>query len=140
VAGEPLARAICEDGQVTTPLPIRLAGYGAATGVGALAWAALVEPRLFTLRQYALPVLPQGAQPLRVLQVSDLHMVPGQRAKQEWVRSLASLQPDLVINTGDNLSHLRAVPAALDALAPLLDRPGVFVMGSNDYYAPTPKN
>lgn len=125
---------------MTTPLPLRLAAYGAATGGAALAWATLVEPRLFALRRYALPVLPRGSRPLRVLQVSDIHMVPGQRAKQEWIRSLAALEPDLVVNTGDNLSHLRAVPPALEALTPLLERPGVFVMGSNDYFAPTPKN
>lgn len=125
---------------MTTSLPVRLAAYGAATGGAALAWAALVEPRLFALRRHTLPVLPHGARPVRVLQVSDIHMVPGQRAKQEWIRSLAALEPDLVVNTGDNLSHLEAVPEALAALAPLLERPGVFVMGSNDYYAPTPKN
>jgi hypothetical protein len=28
----------------------------------------------------------------------------------------------------------------LDALGPLLDVPGVFVLGSNDYYAPTLRN
>jgi hypothetical protein len=45
-----------------------------------------------------------------------------------------------VIDTGDNLAHPGAVPYALDALGPLLDRPGAFVLGSNDYWAPRPKN
>lgn len=112
----------------------------AAAGAAALAWGTLVEPRLFTLRRYALPVLRPGSLPVRVLQLSDIHMVPGQRTKAEWIRGLAALEPDLVVNTGDNLSHLQAVPHALEALKPLLERPGVFVMGSNDYYAPTPKN
>ena len=31
---------------------------------------------------------------------------------------------------GDNLAHVEAVPAVLDALGPLLERPGAFVMGS----------
>jgi predicted MPP superfamily phosphohydrolase len=61
-------------------------------------------------------------------------MVPGQRRKQKWLRSLAQLQPDLVVNTGDNLSHPDAVGPVLDALEPLLRIPGVFVFGSNDYY------
>lgn len=119
---------------------VRTLGGAAALGGAALAWGTLVEPRLFTLRRYALPALPAGADPLRVLQVSDIHMVPGQDRKVAWIRDLAALQPDLVVNTGDNLSHLEAVPHALEALAPLLERPGVFVMGSNDYYAPRPKN
>ena len=86
------------------------------------------------------PVLAPGQRPLRVLHVSDLHLVPTQRRKIEWVRALAGLEPDLVVDTGDNLAHLDAVPAVLDALGPLLERPGAFVMGSNDYYAPMLKN
>lgn len=126
---------------MTVPLPAaRLLACTAAAGGAALAWGTLVEPRLFALRRYTLPVLAPGSHPLRVLQLSDIHMVPGQSAKQEWIRSLAALEPDLVVNTGDNLSHLGAVPEVLATMAPLLERPGVFVMGSNDYYAPTPKN
>ena len=75
-----------------------------------------------------------------VLQVSDLHITPGQDAKRAWVRSLASLEPDFVVNTGDSLSHRDAVPEVLDALGPLLDRPGAFVLGSNDYFSPGLKN
>jgi predicted MPP superfamily phosphohydrolase len=109
-------------------------------GAGALAWAAAYEVRAFRLRRVRVPVLRAGAAPLRVLHVSDLHLVPGQRRKIEWVRGLAALEPDLVVDTGDNLAHVEAVPAALEALAPLLERPGAFVLGSNDYYAPRPKN
>jgi predicted MPP superfamily phosphohydrolase len=77
---------------------------------------------------------------IRWLHISDLHMLPGQRSKQRWVAELDELNPDLVVNTGDNLAHHQAVPAVLRALGPLLNRPGVFVFGSNDYYAPRPKN
>lgn len=87
------------------------------------------------------PVLPDGAPDLRVLHVSDLHLVPSQRRKIEWVRSLAALEPDLVVDTGDNLAHVDSLDPLLHALGPLLDgTPGMFVMGSNDYYAPRPKN
>ena len=110
-----------------------------AAGVAALGYA-LVEARMFTLRSFTLPVLPTGAAPLRVLCVSDLHLVPRQRSKAAWLRSLATLEPDLVVSTGDNLASMDAVPAALQAYGELLDRPGVFVLGSNDYWAPKPKN
>ncbi|HEX7188213.1 MAG TPA: metallophosphoesterase [Actinomycetes bacterium] len=122
------------------PWPLSLVGYGAAAGVACLAWGAGYEVRSFRLRRVEVPVLSPGSRPLRVLHVSDLHMTPGQRSKREWVRSLAGLEPDLVIDTGDNLGHREAVPAVLDALGPLLERPGAFVMGSNDYYEPTFKN
>ena len=92
------------------------------------------------LRELDLAVLPVGADPIRVLHISDIHMAPGQRAKSSWVRGLARLRPDLVINTGDNLGHVDAIPAALEALNPLLDFPGVFVNGSNDYRSPTARN
>lgn len=77
---------------------------------------------------------------LRVLHISDLHFAPGQKNKVAFIRQLAELEPDLVINTGDNLGHKDAVSAALNALSPLLELPGVFVNGSNDYRAPKPKN
>jgi predicted MPP superfamily phosphohydrolase len=85
-------------------------------------------------------VLPHGAASLRVLHISDIHLVPRQSRKIRWIRSLAALDPDLVINTGDNLADLKAVPAVLRALEPLLEVPGVFVLGSNDYFAPTLRN
>ncbi|RZS41315.1 putative MPP superfamily phosphohydrolase [Herbihabitans rhizosphaerae] len=109
-------------------------------GAAAVAYAAGIERRRWTLREASLPVLPAGARPLRILHLSDLHMMPGQQSKQRWVAELDRLDPDLVVNTGDNLAHRSAVPSVLRALGPLLNRPGVFVFGSNDYYAPKPKN
>ena len=75
-----------------------------------------------------------------MLHLTDLHLTPADRARVEWVRGLAALEPDLVVDTGDNLAAVDAVPTALEALGPLLDRPGAFVLGSNDYYGPVPKN
>lgn len=115
-------------------------GALAALGATGLAYAGIVERNWFALRSVEVPVLPAGARPIRILQVSDLHFVPGQDRKQAWVRDLARLEPDLVINSGDNLSHMRAVPPVLRALEPLMDFPGVFVLGSNDIYAPRLKN
>ncbi len=117
-------------------LPLALVALGAA-GLG---YAAGYEVRSFRLRRVEVPVLPPDQRPLRVLHISDIHLTPQQHKKLEWLRSLASLEPDLVVNTGDNLAHHHAVEPLLDALDPLLERPGVFVFGSNDYYAPRPRN
>jgi uncharacterized protein len=111
-----------------------------AAGAAALTYAVAVEPRAFRLRRVTVPVLPAGAPSLRLLQVSDIHMVRGQRKKQRWLQSLAGLRPDFVINTGDNLSDTDAVPDVLDALGPLMDFPGAYVFGSNDYYGPRFRN
>jgi uncharacterized protein len=118
----------------------RFAVGATTTGAAALAYAAGVERRRWTLREATLPVLAEGARPLRVLHLSDLHMTPQQRGKARWVAELAALRPDLVVDTGDNLAHPDAVPAVVSALAPLLELPGLFVFGSNDYFGPTPKN
>jgi uncharacterized protein len=111
-----------------------------ATGAATVAYASLYERTRWTLRRFDVPVLAPGSRPLSVLHLSDLHMTAGQHGKQEWVAGLAALEPDLVVDTGDNLAGFDAVPPTLRALDPLLDRPGVFVTSSNDYFAPKPKN
>ncbi|HEY0217457.1 MAG TPA: metallophosphoesterase [Cellulomonas sp.] len=115
-----------------------LAGTALAAA-GALAWAT-VEARWYTLREVTVPVLPPGQQPLRILHLSDLHLTHDQRRKVDWVRDLATLGADLVVDTGDNWASLDAMPALLHALEPHLERPGAFVWGSNDFFAPRPKN
>lgn len=125
---------------MTPATPARTLGALALAGASALAWATLVEVRWYALREVTVPVLPVGQEPLRILHLADLHLTPGQRRKIDWVRDLASLDADLVVDTGDNWAHLDAMPALLEALEPHLAKPGAFVMGSNDYVAPTAKN
>ncbi len=112
----------------------------AAAGAAATGYAAAVERNWFALRRYRIPVLPAGADPLRVLHISDAHLTPGRRRLMSWIASLDDLDPDLVVNTGDSIAHPESVRCFLDALGPLLDRPGVFVLGSNDLYAPEAVN
>jgi uncharacterized protein len=111
-----------------------------AAGVGGLVYSAGYEVRAFRLRRVEIPCLPAEASPLRVLHISDIHLTPSQHRKQSWLRSLADLEPDLVVNTGDNLSHRDSVPFVMRVLGDLLDLPGVFVLGSNDYWGPVLKN
>ncbi|GAB97285.1 putative MPP superfamily phosphohydrolase [Kineosphaera limosa] len=119
---------------------LRAAGGLAVAGAGGLAYAGLVERNAYALRTFDLPVLPVGAQPIRVLHFSDLHLMPGQRRKMRWVRGLARLEPDMVVNTGDNIAHPESIEPLLHAMEPYLDRPGAFVLGSNDYFAPGRRN
>lgn len=120
---------------------MRRTALGAAgAAVAGIGYATLVERNAFVLREATLPVLEHGKPSLRVLHISDLHMMPGQQLKQAWLRELDRLEPDLVVNTGDNLSHQKSVPSVVQALGGLLARPGIFVFGSNDYFAPVPKN
>ena len=122
-----------------TPVARIAIAIGAA-GAAAFAYGSLVERTRFTLRRANVAVLPRGADPIRVLHVTDLHMAPWQRDKQEWVRGLADLKPDLVVDTGDNLGHERGIEGIRRAFEPFRGVPGVFVNGSNDYFGPMLKN
>ncbi|WP_166879815.1 metallophosphoesterase [Salinibacterium sp. ZJ450] len=111
-----------------------------AVGAGAFAYGSLIERNAFRVRQEFVPVLEPGARPLTVLHLSDMHMAPWQTAKQNWIRSLVRYEPDLIINTGDNLGHAEGLVGLERALEPFQDVPGVFVHGSNDYFGPVMKN
>ena len=112
------------------------AGGVVGAGAGALVWGTVIERNWYAVRSVTVPVLTPGSAPVRILQISDLHLVPRQRQRIEWVRSLTRLEPDVVLNTGDNCSDLDAVPAVLEAMEPFLHTPGAFVLGSNDYFSP----
>jgi predicted MPP superfamily phosphohydrolase len=111
-------------------------------GIGLLAalWGTLIERNLFTVTREELQVLASGAKPIRILHISDLHIAPWQKRKLSWIKKLTEFEPDLIIDTGDNLGHRDSIRPALDALEPLLKFKGVFVNGSNDYHAPEIRN
>lgn len=115
------------------------AAAGAAGAAGVIGYG-LAERNKFELRTETLALLPPGSPDLRILHLSDIHMLAGQELKRRWLHSLADLEPDLVVNTGDNLSHASGLEPLLDALGPLMRFPGAFVPGSNCYYAARPKN
>lgn len=100
---------------------------------------ARAEAASYRLRRASVPSPVPGTS-LRILHLSDLHMTPRRRRLRDWVSGLASLSPDYVIVTGDFLGHPDAIAPTLEALAPLRDIPGSFVLGSNDYFAPRPIN
>ncbi len=115
-------------------------GATAAAGLATLAWGVVVERNRFTVRQEVVRVLAPGSRPITVLHLSDLHMAPWQRAKQDFVRSLAAFEPDLIVDTGDNLGHRDGLVGVRRALEPFRGVPGVFAHGSNDVFGPKLKN
>ncbi len=116
----------------------RLARVGEVAGVLAAAGFGygVAEAQAFTVRRVRVPVLAPGASPLRLLHLSDFHLMARQHHKRTWIATLAGLEPDLVVGTGDFISSPDAIGPLVDALGRLLDKPGVFVFGSNDYDAP----
>ncbi len=118
----------------------KLAVGAGVTGVAALTYSAGYEVRAFRLREATIACLPPRHRDLRVLHLSDIHLTPRQHKKRRWLEDLARLEPDLVVNTGDNLSHHGSVSPLMTALDGLRQVPTVFVFGSNDYWGPVMKN
>ncbi len=113
-------------------------GVGAAVG-GALLAYGVAEARWYRLRHRVLDgVLRRPGATMRVLHVSDVHLARGQEHRVRFLRSLAELEPDLTVVTGDLLGDVGVEEAAADAVGALTGpgRPGLFVLGSNDLYGP----
>ena len=104
----------------------------AAAGLGLLGYT-LIEARCPVLRRVDVPLFAAGEEPLTVLHLSDLHLTDRTEARVSWVRELARLRPDVVVNTGDNLSFVSGLEPLGRALEPFLGLPGAFVLGDHDY-------
>nr|WP_052462799.1 metallophosphoesterase [Nigerium massiliense] len=118
----------------------RAVGGVALVGTACVAYGTFIESASYRVRRVDVPVLKPGSEPLRVLHLSDAHLLPMYARRRAFLRSLAGLEPDLVVSTGDSLAGEDGLPALIESLGRLLDVPGVFVFGSNDYVAPRMKN
>lgn len=114
----------------------------ASTILAALAhiWARHIEVNRFVVRNFELPILPAGSAEIKILHLSDAHLLPQQQLKRKFLRQLADLEPDLVVNTGDNVANSAAISAIAEDLGPLLKLPGVLALGSNDRFAASKRN
>ncbi len=114
----------------------------AAAGAACVAYGVLIERRWYRLARIEVPGVLRAAGRLTILHVSDVHLVPGQDHRVRFLAGLADEDYDLVVATGDLVGALDAESAAVDAVAPLTsrDRPGLVVLGSNDWYAPVLKS
>ena len=112
---------------------------GFALSVAALAYGWGFEVRNYQLRKYQIKVLPANRQPIQILHLSDLHLSPWQKKLPNWLNEL-EIDPDLVVVTGDVWSSQDSMTNVIKALDKYLQKPGFFIPGSNDYYAPKLKN
>jgi uncharacterized protein len=117
---------------------------GAAGGAAAasLLWAYAVERRWYVLRHVTVPALrPAAAGPLRILHVTDLHQLPGQDHRLEFIRSCLAAAPDLIVATGDLLESDDSIDEVVLTLGDAArDRVGLAVLGAHDYWGAVAKN
>lgn len=116
-------------------------GLGAA-GATVAGYATLVEPRWYRIAHHVLPGALRRPGRLRVLHIADTHLAPWQDHRVRFLASLADLDHDLVVASGDLLGWVDHEEATARALAPLTSRgrPGLVVLGSNDRFGPVRKS
>lgn len=107
-----------------------------------MAYGVGIERRWYRLRRLTVPGVLRRPGGLTILHVSDVHLVPPQQHRVDFLRRLAGERYDLVVATGDLLGDIGAEDALVDAMAPLTadGTPGLVVLGSNDLFGPTPKS
>jgi predicted MPP superfamily phosphohydrolase len=119
---------------------LTLAGAGAAAGVGLYTWR--IEPHWLELVRRPLPIrgLPSRLLGRTLIQISDVHA--GTRVSDDYVlttfKRVADLRPDIVVMTGDFISHHDGSPDQIRALYPHFPKgrlATVAVLGNHDYGA-----
>ncbi len=117
-----------------------LIGVSSVTAAAWLTADALAEPNQIRVRRISVPLpsLPAPLDGLTIGQLSDFHRGP--YVSEEHVRQAAaiaaSLQPDVIVLTGDFVSRSAQYAAScIDALAGLRAPYGLFaVLGNHDYW------
>jgi uncharacterized protein len=115
-----------------------LAGAGAAGGVGLYTWR--IEPHRLEIVRRPLPIraLPSALAGRTLVQISDVHV--GVRVDDDYVlttfRRVAELRPDIVVMTGDFISHHGGSLDQIRAIYPSFPKgrlATVAVLGNHDY-------
>jgi predicted MPP superfamily phosphohydrolase len=110
-----------------------------AAVVAVALYAVFVERRWYRVGRYRLDILPAGGTPLSVLHLSDIHLTTGDRGKRRFLAGLP--RADVTVVTGDILGEPEAVEEAATVLRAVRGRlASLFVLGSNDLFAPQPLN
>ena len=122
-------------------MPVLLALFAVVlAGVACVVYGVAIERSWFRLRRYRLAILPSnGPERLSILHLSDLHFLQKDSKKARFLASLP--QTDVTLVTGDFLAEPEAVETAVAGVHPVRGLfASWFVLGSNDYYAPRPRN
>lgn len=111
----------------------------AAAAVAAFGYGHVEARNLHVNRlEMATSKMPEGENPLRIVQLSDLHYsaVNSARAAERVAERVAALKPDLLVATGDVVDRGMADPAAVARVLRSIEAPlGKFaVTGNHEFY------
>jgi predicted MPP superfamily phosphohydrolase len=112
-------------------LSLGIAGV-AGTVVADSVW---YEPQALQIEKIAFPTSSTGG-PIRLLQVSDLHLSSFNSYFARVAKQVADLQPDLIVLTGDYLEQERNIRGVLSFLKELKATHGIYaVQGNWEYWS-----
>jgi hypothetical protein len=121
-------------------LAARPAIYVIAAGVAIAAALSLAEANRIRVREIGIqtPLLPKGSAPVRLAQISDLHLSihRGPRLLRQVFDKLNEIKPDAIVSTGDlvdsDFPHIEDLAKPLSKLNPPLGK--FAVLGNHEYY------
>jgi predicted MPP superfamily phosphohydrolase len=84
----------------------------AGVGVLCFAYAYFIEPYWPEVCRYTVATakLPTGAQPIRIVHISDTHCDPTVRLEDRLPDIIADLKPDIILFTGDAINSVEGLP------------------------------
>jgi predicted MPP superfamily phosphohydrolase len=88
-------------------------------------WPAVTRARIESAK------LPQGARPVRLVHISDLHSDPRPRLEERLPGIVAALRPDLIVFTGDALNSPAALPVFKNCMTQLARIAPTFAVRGN---------
>ena len=107
------------------------AAAAAATAVGVQAFVR--EPRRLTVTRHRLGA---GSRPLRMVQISDLHLQTIKDFETEVASTVTRLEPDVIVITGDSIDNGNRVAVLGEFLGQLdAETPKYAVLGNWDYWS-----
>jgi len=98
-------------------------------------WVLYVEPYAYRLREEEITFPFAGPENLTILHITDLHYIPKRRRLLAFLRSLESVDADLVLHTGDFIDEPMDLDMLCGVLSNIKGRYGTFaVVGNHDRY------
>lgn len=111
-------------------------GYSAVGAAALVVGDMSIETQRLETTHHRISLNPQASTPVRVVQISDLHLNGFGRHEQRVIEAAKNAKPDLILITGDSIDK-RGREHLLDEFMSALDRevPKLSIMGNWEYWS-----
>jgi len=104
----------------------------ALAGIFCILYGYFIEPRWIEVKHIDIPTAKLKCASLRVVQISDLHCETKIKNENKMVEIVNSLNPDIIVFTGDSLNTPKALPIFRDAMGRLKAKIGKYAVKGNE--------